>query len=35
MFIACGRSDITPTMTTRIITVDMTVKWQYNPQKAN
>jgi hypothetical protein len=25
--VACGRSDITPTMATRSTTVDMTVKW--------
>jgi hypothetical protein len=26
-FVACGRSDITPTMATRRANVDMTVKW--------
>jgi hypothetical protein len=26
-FIACGRSDVTPTMATRSATVDMAVKW--------
>jgi regulator of protease activity HflC (stomatin/prohibitin superfamily) len=33
MFIACGRSDVTPTMTARTITIDMEVKWQFNPRK--
>jgi hypothetical protein len=31
-FVACGRSDVTPTMATRIATVDMTVKWRLNPR---
>jgi hypothetical protein len=31
--VACGRSDVTPTMATRCATVDMAVKWRLNPRK--
>jgi hypothetical protein len=27
LFVACGRSDVTPTMATRSATVNMAVKW--------
>jgi hypothetical protein len=33
IFIACGRSDITPTMATETVAVDMAVNWQLNPRK--
>jgi 3,4-dihydroxy-2-butanone 4-phosphate synthase len=31
--VACERSDVTPTMTTRSATVDMAVKWRLNSRK--
>jgi hypothetical protein len=33
IFVACGRSDLTPTMASKSATVDMPVKWQLNPRK--
>jgi hypothetical protein len=27
IFVTCGRSDVTPTMATKSVTVDMTLKW--------
>jgi hypothetical protein len=33
LFVACGRSDVTPSMTTTNATVDMAVKWRPNPTK--
>jgi hypothetical protein len=31
IFVACGRSDVTPMMATRSAIVDMTVNWRLNP----
>jgi hypothetical protein len=31
--VACGRSDVTPTMTTRSANVDIAVKWRLRPRK--
>jgi hypothetical protein len=32
-FVACGRSDVIPSMTTRSAVVDRAVKWRLSPRK--